>query len=132
MVIPLQILFHRNYISVCSKFTNTGRRMAMVSGVTAQSMASTVTPLAAASRRASPKAEKVAGTIDDEVKKLMDKAYDHCKTILKKDEEKLRKVVAFLMEKETMTGQQFADCMEGKEIKEDDSKTILFDSFTEE
>ena len=36
------------------------------------------------------------------------------------------------MEKETMTGQQFADCMEGKEIKDDDSKTILFDSFTEE
>jgi cell division protease FtsH len=74
----------------------------------------------------------VAGTIDDEVKKLIDKAYDHCKSILKRDEEKLRKVVDFLMEKETMTGQQFADCMEGKEIKEDDSKTILFDSFTEE
>ena len=76
--------------------------------------------------------EKVAGAIDDEVKMLMDKAYDHCKTILKRDEEKLRQVVAFLMEKETMTGQQFADCMEGKEIKEDDSKTILFDSYTEE
>ena len=76
--------------------------------------------------------EKVAGTIDDEVKKLIDKAYDHCKSILKRDEEKFRKVVDFLMEKETMTGQQFADCMEGKEIKEDDSKTILFDSFTEE
>ena len=62
----------------------------------------------------------------------MDKAYDHCKTILKRDEEKLRQVVAFLMEKETMTGQQFADCMEGEEIKDDDSKTILFDGFTDE
>lgn len=76
--------------------------------------------------------EKVAGTIDDEVKKLMDKAYAHCKTILQQDEQKLRQVVDFLMEKETMTGQQFADCMEGKEIKDDDSKTILFDSFKAE
>ena len=75
--------------------------------------------------------EKVAGTIDDEVKKLMDKAYEQCKTILKRDEEKLRQVVDFLMEKETMTGQQFADCMEGKEIRDDDSKTILFDSYKE-
>ncbi len=75
--------------------------------------------------------EKVAGTIDDEVKRLMDKAYDHCTDILKRDEQKLRAVVEFLMENETMTGAQFAHCMEGKQVQPDDSKTILFDSFTE-
>ena len=76
--------------------------------------------------------EKVAATIDDEVKLLIDKAYDHCRSILSRDEQKLRTVVQFLMDNETMTGQQFADCMEGREIQKDDSKTILFDSFTEE
>ena len=60
--------------------------------------------------------EKVAATIDDEVKLLIDKAYEHCSQILKKDEEKLRKVVDFLMEHETMSGKQFEDCMAGNEI----------------
>ena len=41
-------------------FTGTGRRSSMVSSVTAQSMASTWTPLAAASRRALPNSGSVA------------------------------------------------------------------------
>ena len=60
--------------------------------------------------------EKVAATIDDEVKQLIDKAYDHCCQILKQDQEKLQKVVDFLMAHETMSGKQFEDCMAGKEI----------------
>ena len=70
--------------------------------------------------------EKVAGTIDDEVKVLIDKAYDHCKQILSRDAEKMKQVVNFLLENETMTGQQFADCMAGKEISKSE-KTTLFD-----
>jgi cell division protease FtsH len=76
--------------------------------------------------------EKVAGTIDDEVKALIDKAYDYCAQILKKDEEKLHKVVDFLMSHETMTGAQFAACMAGEEIQENTSKTTLFDSYKEQ
>lgn len=72
--------------------------------------------------------EKVAGTIDDEVKILIDRAYQHCKEILTKDAEKLKRVVAFLMEHETMTGTQFASCMEGKEIMEA-GDTALFDAY---
>ncbi|MBO5952986.1 MAG: ATP-dependent zinc metalloprotease FtsH [Oscillospiraceae bacterium] len=75
--------------------------------------------------------EKVAATIDDEVKDLVDQAYDQCAKILKRDEEKLKQVVAFLMQYETMSGKQFADCMEGKPIKEDNSDTILFEGFEE-
>ena len=75
--------------------------------------------------------EKVAGTIDDEVKVLIDKAYDQCAQILKKDAEKMKLVVEFLLEHETMTGEQFAQCMEGKPIGEA-SDTALFDSFREE
>ena len=75
--------------------------------------------------------EKVAGTIDDEVKILIDKAYNHCKQILEENADKLHEVVAFLLENESMTGSQFADCMEGKEINTDTEAT-LFDSFKEE
>ena len=75
--------------------------------------------------------EKVAGTIDDEVKILIDKAYAHCKQILETDAEKLHEIVQFLLENESMTGQQFADCMEGVEIRKDADMT-LFDSFKEE
>ena len=75
--------------------------------------------------------EKYAATIDDEVKILIDKAYVHCKDILEKDAEKLHEIVRFLLENESMTGAQFADCMEGKEVRSDTDVT-LFDSFKEE
>ena len=75
--------------------------------------------------------EKVAGTIDDQVKILVDKAYAQCAEILKANEDKVMAVVAHLMEHETMTGAQFADCMEGREIGEA-SKVSLFDAQKEE
>ena len=72
--------------------------------------------------------EKEGGArmIDDEVKILIDKAYDHCKQILSDDKEKMKEVVAFLLEHETMSGAQFAACMAGEEIGEQ-SATSLFD-----
>ncbi len=75
--------------------------------------------------------EKVAGTIDDEVKQLIDRAYDQCAAILKRDEEKLMAVVDFLLKHESMSGAQFTACMEGKPVEEDTSGTILFDDFKE-
>ncbi len=70
--------------------------------------------------------EKVAGTIDDQVKILVDKAYAQCAEILKANEDKVMAVVAHLLEHETMTGAQFADCMAGREIGEA-TKVSLFD-----
>ena len=75
--------------------------------------------------------EKVAGTIDDEVKALIDKAYEHCKQLLADNKDKLMEVVEFLLANESMTGAQFADCMEGKTIRENGEQT-LFESFQEE
>ncbi len=72
--------------------------------------------------------EKVAGTIDDEVKELIDRAYRHCEEILKRDREKLKQVVEFLLENETMSGAQFAQCMAGEQIQAS-SKTSLFDAY---
>ncbi len=74
--------------------------------------------------------EKVAGTIDDEVKDLVDKAYRHCEQILKDNADKMKVIVEYLLENETMSGAQFAECMEGKEISED-TQTSLFDAFTD-
>ena len=74
--------------------------------------------------------EKVAGTIDDEVKALIDKAYDQCKQILTDNADKLHQVVDFLLEKESMTGEQFEALMKGQKV-EDASSTALFDGFEE-
>ena len=75
--------------------------------------------------------EAVAGTIDEEVKNLIDKAYAQCTEILKTNEAKLQEVVDYLMEHETMSGEQFAACMEGKAMAEA-STTALFDGFMEQ
>ena len=70
--------------------------------------------------------ERAAGSIDEEVKLLIDKAYQHCSDILKANEERLMQVADYLVANETMTGDQFVDCMEGREIREA-SATSLFD-----
>lgn len=72
--------------------------------------------------------EKIAGTIDDEVKALIDKAYDHCKQILTDNSDKLHEVVDYLLEKEAMTGEQFEAVMQGREVG-DASSTSMFDGF---
>ena len=69
--------------------------------------------------------EKFAGTIDDEVQSLISKAYKHCEDILRRDADKMKQVVAFLLEHETMTGDQFADCMAGREIRQSAQKTFF-------
>ncbi len=70
--------------------------------------------------------EKVAATIDDEVKALIDQAYEHCAKLLKENEAKLMAVTEHLLEHETMTGNQFAACMRGEPIPEDDGKLTMF------
>ena len=74
--------------------------------------------------------EKVAATIDDEVKALIDKAYDHCRQILSDNADKMEAVVKYLLDHENMTGEQFAACMEGREVAEG-SATSLLDGFAE-
>ena len=74
--------------------------------------------------------EKYAATIDDQVKLLIDKAYEHCRKLLSDNTAQLNAVVDYLLEHESMTGEQFAACMEGKEIGEG-SDTSLFDGFEE-
>lgn len=72
--------------------------------------------------------EKVAGAIDEEVKNLIDKAYAHCKQILSDNGDKLNAVADYLLEHENITGEQFSNLMEGKELGEA-SATALTDGF---
>ena len=74
--------------------------------------------------------EKTAGTIDDEVKKLMDSAYERCRQIVAENLDKLNAVADFLMEHESMTGDQFAACMEGRDASTVE-ETTLFEAFAE-
>ena len=74
--------------------------------------------------------EQVAGTIDQEVKTLIDRAYDQCRDILKKDSDKVQALADYLLANESITGQQFANLMEGKELGEA-SATSLTDGFEE-
>ena len=74
--------------------------------------------------------EQVAGTIDQEVKTLIDRAYDQCRDILKKDSGKLRELADYLLANESITGEQFRNLMEGKELGEA-SATSLTDGFEE-
>ena len=74
--------------------------------------------------------EKTAATIDDEVKSLIDEAYDHCRQILSENSEKLNQVVQFLLDRESMTGEQFEAIMKGETAGES-SATSMFDSFRE-
>ena len=75
--------------------------------------------------------EQVAGTIDQEVKALIDRAYAHCKKILTEDSEKLNALADYLLQNESITGAQFANLMEGRELGEA-STTSLTDGFEEE
>ena len=59
------------------------------------------------------------------MKLLVDRAYDQCSQILKRDQDKLEKVVEFLMQYETMSGKQFEDCMAGNDIGEAEENTMF-------
>ncbi len=74
--------------------------------------------------------EKYAASIDDEVKNLIDRAYDHCRKLLSEDADKMHALCDYLLEHESMTGEQFAAFMEGREIG-DASDTSMFDGFGE-
>ena len=56
--------------------------------------------------------EQVAGKIDEEVKAVIDAAYDRCRAILTENREKLDAVAGFLLKHESMTGDQFRALME--------------------
>ena len=60
--------------------------------------------------------EQVAGQIDEEVKAVIDRAYDMAVELLTTNRDKLDAVAEFLLKHENMTGEQFKTLMEGQDI----------------
>lgn len=55
--------------------------------------------------------EQTASLIDDEVKKIIDEAYEKAKEILNKNKEKLEKTANILLDKEKIESEEFEDIM---------------------
>ena len=60
--------------------------------------------------------ETVAAEIDSEMRELIDNAYDQCAEILNSHMDQLHRVAAALLERETLSGDEFHALMEGKEL----------------
>ena len=60
--------------------------------------------------------ETVAAEIDSEMRQLIDDAYDQCVDILNQHMDQLHRVAAALLERETLSGDEFRALMEGKEL----------------
>ena len=61
--------------------------------------------------------EQVAGTIDEEVKAVIDSAYDRCIQLLTENRDKLDAVAEFLLKNENMTGDEFRALMDGTPVE---------------
>ena len=60
--------------------------------------------------------ENIAAMIDEEIKSIVDNAYQRCEDILKDNMDKLHAVAKELFEHEKLDGEQFAAIMEGREM----------------
>ena len=60
-------------------------------------------------------AEATAAQVDEEVRKLIDDAYHDAVKMLEDDREMLDKIAAYLLEKETITGQEMMAILEGRD-----------------
>jgi cell division protease FtsH len=60
--------------------------------------------------------EKVAAAIDDEVRRVINMAYERAKNILETNRDKLEEIARVLLEKETLEGPEFAELMAGRQI----------------
>ena len=61
--------------------------------------------------------EETAKSIDEEIRKIINDAYDEVRTILKDNYEKLDKISKSLLERETITGEELAILMAGGELE---------------
>ena len=69
--------------------------------------------------------ERTAGEIDDELRRIVDRAYSCCREILEENRTQLRQVADFLFEHGTMDREQFLACMEGREIPAQTSASLF-------
>ena len=61
--------------------------------------------------------EEVAAQIDAEVKRIVDTAYKRCEEVLTQHRDALENVAQYLLEHETMSGEQFTTVMGFEKVK---------------
>ena len=54
-----------------------------------------------------PYSEKTAAEMDEEIRRIVDEAYDRCQAILEQSREQLVEVAEYLLANETMSGEEF-------------------------
>ena len=54
-----------------------------------------------------PYSEKTAAEIDEEIRRIIDEAYDRCREILEQYRPQLVEVAEYLLQHETMTAEEF-------------------------
>ena len=62
-----------------------------------------------------PYSEKTAAEIDEEIRRIIDEAYDRCRTILEQYRPQLVEVAEYLLQHETMTAEEFQKVFADKE-----------------
>lgn len=76
--------------------------------------------------------DEVASDIDNEIRSFIDTAYEKTESILREHRDKLDAVAAILMEKEKVTGKEFAEIMDPAPKKEDEPVIESVSEETEE
>ena len=66
--------------------------------------------------------EQVAGTIDEEVKTVIDSAYSKALELLNANRDKLDAVAEYLLKHESMTGEEFTAVMEGRDPSQENTE----------
>eukprot|EP00241_Pyramimonas_parkeae_P002514 CAMPEP_0114254554 /NCGR_PEP_ID=MMETSP0058-20121206/17045_1 /TAXON_ID=36894 /ORGANISM="Pyramimonas parkeae, CCMP726" /LENGTH=514 /DNA_ID=CAMNT_0001368789 /DNA_START=26 /DNA_END=1571 /DNA_ORIENTATION=- len=89
--------------------TNLARYMVMNCG-----MSDLVGPIYIESGKGSKVSLETERNVDMEVRRLLKEAYQRVTTLLKQKEEDLHKVATALLDHETLTAQEIADCLAGK------------------
>ncbi|MBQ2062102.1 MAG: ATP-dependent zinc metalloprotease FtsH, partial [Oscillospiraceae bacterium] len=62
-----------------------------------------------------PYSEKTAAEIDEEIRRIIDEAYDRCRSILEQYRPQLVRVAEYLLRNETMTAEEFNRVFEDRE-----------------
>ena len=106
--------------------TNLARKM-----VTEWGMSDTVGPIAhqqetdtylGSSLDARHYSEHTAQTIDNEVKLILETQYDRVRTLLNNNQEALDRTVHYLIERETLTGEDFQQLLDGHELPQEEEE----------
>ncbi len=71
--------------------------------------------------------EHVSAEIDEEIRDIIDTAYERCKTMLTQNMDKLRAVAEVLIEREKISGEEFEKVFNGEKLDE-----LKFESFSED